>query len=374
MNPNLTSPVIIESPGRINLIGEHIDYNGGYVMPAAIAHRIRFNFEANPAGLGTVYSETFDHRFEFDPQNIKRSSEQWQNYILGVVDQINSIRPGKITGFHCQMESNIPMGAGVSSSAALECGIAKGLNELFGLGLSDLQIIKLCRDAEHNFVGTNCGIMDQYAVVKGRKGEVLLLNCQTMTHQYIPADFGPYSLLLLNSNVEHNLSSSDYNLRREECENVLAIIQKSFPHYQHLAEVSIENLNSLRDKLDGVNYRRALYVVEEQSRTRQSAIALRNKDLDYFGKLLYDSHRGLKELFEVSCKEIDFLVDFAGSHKQVLGARMMGGGFGGCTLNLVRNDYLHEFIDLAAASFRRKFGVDLSAIEVEVSEGTRISQ
>jgi len=199
--------VTIESPGRINLIGEHIDYNGGYVLPAAIDKKITLKFKKNSSKRCNIHSSTFNSSFEINLNNLQRSESEWQNYILGVVYHIENIKPGKIEGFDCLIESNLPLGSGISSSAALECGIAKGLNELFEIGLSDLEIIIISRDAEHTFVGTKCGIMDQFAVVKGKKNHLLLLNCDTLEHESIEVNFAPYVILLLNTNISHNLAS-----------------------------------------------------------------------------------------------------------------------------------------------------------------------
>jgi len=213
---NLKYDIVIDSPGRINLIGEHIDYNGGYVLPAAMDKKITLSFRKNNTTTCEILSSNFKSSFTADLNNLVRSDVEWQNYILGVLFHANVLKPNAIQGFDCIIESNLPLGSGISSSAALECGIAKGINELFNLGLTDIEMIKLSRDAEHTFVGTKCGIMDQFAVVKGKKDHLILLNCETLKYELIEANFAPYIVVLLNTNVSHNLATSEYNVRRDE--------------------------------------------------------------------------------------------------------------------------------------------------------------
>ncbi len=215
------SDIVIASPGRINLIGEHIDYNGGHVLPAAIDKKITFRFRKNNTNYCEILSSNFKSSFKIDLKKLVRSDIEWQNYILGVLYHINVLKPESLQGFDCIIESNLPLGSGISSSAALECGMAKGVNELFDLGLTDLEIVTLSRDAEHTFVGTKCGIMDQFAVVKGQQDHLILLNCETLDYHLIEAEFSPYIVVLLNTNVSHSLASSEYNVRRDECHTAL---------------------------------------------------------------------------------------------------------------------------------------------------------
>ena len=364
-----TFDIIIQSPGRINLIGEHIDYNGGLVLPGAIDKCITLKFRSNGTNKGLIYSKNFDAHFEFDLDHIAPSSEEWRNYILGVVCHILRLKPNSVKGFDCEIESNLPIGSGLSSSAALECGIASGLNQLFCIGLSDLEIIKLSRDAEHSFVGTKCGIMDQFAVVKGKENHLLMLDCDTLHYELIPADFKEYQLLLLNSKVSHNLASSEYNVRRKECHEAMTEIQQKYAQYKSLAKVPMPVLQECIETLSQTVYNRALYVIAEQARTIQAAANLKNGDLQELGALLYASHHGLSELYEVSCPEIDFLVDYTKALNYVLGARMMGGGFGGCTINLVQNEHVSDFIQNISKSYKDKFQIDLEHIDVNISDG-----
>lgn len=366
---SFNSEVIIDSPGRINLIGEHIDYNGGLVLPAAIDKKITFRFRKNNSDSCEILSSNFKSRFKIDLNDISRSQTEWQNYILGVIYHIHELKPGSVKGFDCIIESNLPLGSGISSSAALECGVAKGLNELFSIGLTDLEMIKLSRDAEHTFVGTKCGIMDQFAVVKGKANSLILLDCDTLEYKLIPADFSPYTVLLLNTNVSHSLASSEYNVRRDECHTALAAIQKKYPKYKSLAEIEPEVIEEFKQILPEKVFNRALYASQEHRRTLEAVQYLEANDLKGFGDCLYRSHNGLQNMYEVSCKELDFLVDFSKDFDYVLGARMMGGGFGGCTINLIHTDKVEEFIENAKAAYQEKFDLDLSPIAVKISNG-----
>lgn len=365
------SDVVIESPGRINLIGEHIDYNGGHVLPAAIDKKITLHFRKNNSNCCEIYSSNFKNSFTIRLNKLERSDVEWHNFILGVLYHINVLKPESIKGFDCIIESNLPLGSGISSSAALECGIAKGLNELFDIGLTDLEIIKLSRDTEHTFVGTKCGIMDQFAVVKGKKDHLILLNCETLDYDLIEADFSPYVIVLLNSNVSHNLAGSAYNVRRDECNTALDTIQKKYPEYQFLTEVPSQVVEEFKTVLPENIFNRALYVTQENQRVLKSVNLLKNKVLDTFGQCLYESHHGLQYLYEVSCKELDFLVEQTKDLDYVLGSRMMGGGFGGCSINIVHKDKVEVLIKNVSAAYEKKFHIQLSAILTTISDGVK---
>lgn len=363
------SEVIIESPGRINLIGEHIDYNGGNVLPAAINLKITLSFRKNNKILSSVWSKNYNVGFNFDPNSVEKSDKEWENYILGVVDEINVIKPNVIEGFDCIIDSKLPIGAGISSSAALECGMAKGLNELFQIGLTDEQIISLSRNAEHTFVGTKCGVMDQFAVVKGIKNSLIHLNCKTELYEIIEADFSPYSILLLNTNVSHNLATSEYNIRQAECNTALQKIRLKYPEYDFLADVPQNIVEEFKNVLNGKAYHRALFVSQENSRVLMAVKAIKGKSFKEFGNLMYESHDGLQNLYDVSCKELDFLVDYSKGKNYVLGSRMMGGGFGGCTINLIHQDYVDNYIADISKGYIKEFKTKLTAIKVSIGDG-----
>ncbi|UII78718.1 galactokinase [Flagellimonas sp. CMM7] len=365
------SDVVIESPGRINLIGEHLDYNGGQVLPAAINLKVRLNFKKNGTRKCNCYSKNYDNHFEIDLDKVEISEKEWHNYFLGVVHFIVQAHPNKIKGFDCIVESDLPIGSGISSSAALECGFAKGLDALFSIGLSDDELVTISRDAEHHFVGTKCGIMDQFAVVKGKKGKLIRLDCNDLSFQYIPANIEPYSIVLLNTNVSHNLATSEYNLRRQECDEALIAIQEKYPEYDVLAHVPEVKAKEFESILPFKIFDRLLYVVQENARTIAASEALETGNLEAFGQKLFESHEGLKNLYKVSCGELDFLVDFAQEYKGVIGSRMMGGGFGGCTINLVHKDRMDSFITEAALAYNLKFNIRLSSFTVAIGDGVK---
>ncbi|MDN3593565.1 galactokinase [Zunongwangia endophytica] len=368
-------PVIkVASPGRINLIGEHTDYNNGFVMPTAIDKKIYLEFKENDTeSTCRVYSATYNAYLEYDANNLSISENSWENYVLGVTNELKAL--GKsIKGFDCVIESDLSTGAGISSSAALECGFASGLNALFNLGLSKTEITKLSQKAEHNFVGNKCGIMDQYASVMSKKDHIILLDCESLHAEYIPADFKSCKLLLLNTNVSHNLADSEYNTRRQECETAVEVIQQKYPEVKSLRDVNLEMLSEFEDKLEGKQYQRSRYVIEENERVMNATTAIKSGELSEFGTLMYGSHDGLQHDYEVSCPELDFLVEFSRDKDYIYGSRMMGGGFGGCTINLIEADKIDEYVAEAAEAYYKKFNIKLDTIAVLPSEGTIVEK
>ena len=369
---NFLTDIEVESPGRINLIGEHIDYNGGFVLPAAIDKVIHFKFKKRKDNLIHVQSMEFDNPLKIEINKLNKSPISWHNYIIGVLYYINILCPDKIHGFDCVFKSNLPVGSGISSSAALECGFAKGVNELLKLKLSNQEIISLCQCAEHDFAGTKCGIMDQYAVINGLDNHFLLLNCQKITHKLVPAQLLNHKIVLINTNISHNLSASEYNVRTQECKSALDSIQVKYLEYNFLCDIPVEIIKEFKTNLSFNEYKRAVFASEENQRTLKAVDFLENGDLHNLGNLLYSSHQGLRDLYEVSCKELDFLVEFTKNISSVKGARMMGGGFGGCTLNIVKEDYADQFINDISEAYLKKFNIKLTPHMVKTNNGVRV--
>ena len=363
----------VYSPGRINLIGEHIDYNGGFVLPAAIDKCITFSFGFNESPHQVnVYNEDLQEYHSINLEELKPGDISWLNYIKGVLYGLKKECPDSLSGFDCTIKSNLPMGAGLSSSAALECGIGKGVDKLFKLNIGAIEMITLCREAEHTFTGTHCGFMDQFSVYLSEKDHFMLLNCEKLEHELIPYNLKDHTLVLLNTNVSHTLADSEYNKRRNTCEEALDIISKEFPEMTSLAETSTEALEKIKSQLNSEQIEKATYVMQEQKRVKDAVKAIKEKNIPELGKLMFASHSGLQHLYKVSCKELDFLVEHAKGFEGVLGARMMGGGFGGSTINLVHKNRVDDFISHASEAYKTEFSIALTPIRVNLSDGTRV--
>jgi galactokinase len=362
-----TKPLIVFSPGRINLIGEHTDYNDGFTFPAAINKGIALAISKSALNVSSVYAINKEELYEFTTENIKPLLDGgWRNYVLGVVAELQNLGK-KLGNFNSVFAGNIPGGAGMSSSAALENSFVYGLNDLFELGLTKNEMILVSQKAEHNFAGVKCGIMDQYASMFGVKKSALLLDCRTIESKPYKIDFKEYKLMLINTNVKHDLSESAYNDRREVCEKISSLLQISA-----LRDASKENLDELIGKISDEEYQKALYIINENNRVKQFSEAINKDDIAALGDLLYQSHEGLSTKYKVSCEELDFLVDSAKECPNVLGARMMGGGFGGCTINLVKKHEFKVFKKDIARKFRNKFKKKCSVYSVKLSKGTKI--
>lgn len=293
--------------------------------------------------------------------------EGWENYVLSVVNEF--IIAGKsVGGFDCVFGGNIADGAGMSSSAAVEGGLAVGINEMFDCGYNRVELALLCQRAEHNYPGVQCGIMDQYANMNGKKDHVILLDCMKLTHEYFPLVLNDYKLVLIHSKVKHELGSSEYNKRREQCREALQIMNKDgITSFRDVSKA--EDLFAYKTEMGEEVYMRALYVVEEIERTKRAAAFLKEGKLIEFGELMYKTHEGLRSLYMVSCKELDFLVDKAKENKQVIGSRMMGAGFGGCTINLVKKDIAQSFVDETLRAYKAEFGIEGERYEVGITDG-----
>lgn len=362
-----TKPLLVFSPGRINLIGEHTDYNDGFAFPAAINKGIALALSKSDSGKSEAYALDKKERYSFETKKVKPLEKGgWKNYVLGVVAELQH-RGHKIADFNSVFAGNIPSGAGMSSSAALENSFVFGLNELFNLNLSKNEMILISQKAEHNFVGVQCGIMDQYTSMFGIKNSALLLDCRAITSIPYKIDFGDYKLVLINTNVKHDLSESAYNDRRKACERVSNLLQVSA-----LRDASKADLDKIKNDITEEDYKKAIYVINENNRVKLFSEAIKIEDLKTLGELLYQSHKGLSTRYKVSCDELDFLVDCTKENPDVLGARMMGGGFGGCTINLVHKDALKNFEKEISKKYRSVFGKDCTFYSVKLSSGTEI--
>lgn len=368
-----TPALLVRAPGRINLIGEHTDYNEGFVLPAAIDKAIWFAVSPRADDLLHFQALDFQDAFFGEIKNLKKSEKRWPNYLLGTFSELqkDGFFPG---GVNVVFGGDIPTGAGLSSSAAVESGLLFALNELFGFGLSGPKLARLAQCAENNFVGMNCGIMDMYASLMGRGNQALLLDCRSLETEYFPVSLPDYTFLLCDSGVKHQLVDSEYNTRRRECEEGVEMLKKSFPEkeIQSLRDVGLEMIFSEKNRLREVVFQRCKFVIEENERVLSACKALKNNDLSLFGKLLYQSHEGLQQAYEVTCPETDFLVEQTFSDSSVLGARQMGGGFGGCTLNLLHRDVVSNFQERMQSVYREKWSRDLKFYPVEITNGVEI--
>jgi galactokinase len=362
-------PLVVRAPGRINLIGEHTDYNDGFVMPAAVDKEIFFGISGSSDKRSVVYSINYDEQFEIDLENPQRVEHpRWANYLLGVLFQFRE-KGYPIKPFSCVFGGNVPLGAGMSSSAAMECGFAVALREFHLLKVPDIELIKMAQWAEHHFVGVMVGIMDQFASVMGKAGNAIVLDCRSLTHHYAPLDLRDFGIILCDTKVKHSLVDSEYNTRRNECQAGVRILQKRYPGIRSLRDVTPEMLEGSRGEFERKVYDRCLYVVQEIIRVQQASDDLKAGNIAAFGKKMFETHEGLSHLYEVSCKELDFLVEEAAKFDGVIGARMMGGGFGGCTINLVRTGKSTEFIRHMTGRYRQAFNIEMAAYEVNVVDG-----
>lgn len=362
-----TEPLMVFSPGRINIIGEHTDYNEGFVFPAAINKGIVAAIQKSDSKTSIAYAVDKEEQIVFSLDKLKPSPEgNWENYVFGVVSEIQN-RSKTIGDFNFAFGGDIPGGAGMSSSAALENSVVFGLNELFELGLTKEEMILISQKAEHNYVGVKCGIMDQYASMFGIENNALMLDCRTVRSIPYEINFKDHQLILINTNVKHSLSDSAYNDRRSACESVAEML-----NVKALRDATEYDLETIRDKVTSENYQKALYIIQENNRVIKASKAIETGNLQALGALIYASHNGLQHQYKVSCDELDFLVAQAKDNKHVLGARMMGGGFGGCTINLVSKGHSQVFTSKVSKAFKDKFNKDCSVYYVELSNGTGI--
>jgi galactokinase len=338
-------------------------------MPAAIDKGIWYAVAPNNSDTLNFFS--FDENEEYSVSRFEvRINDGWRNYVLGVVDQVIQ-KNLPLQGFDCVFGGDIPIGAGLSSSAAVECGLLFALNEIFQFQLSRLDIALMAQKAEHTFPGVQCGIMDMYASLMGKRDHVILLNCLKLEHKYFPLQLREYTLVLINTKVHHSLASGEYNIRRQQCQEGYKIIQMNVErNISSWQDVHPQDVEQLKDKMEGKVYQRSLYVTQEIERTQKAGQHLENNQLEEFGKLMFETHKGLSELYEVSCPELDFLVDKAKDHPSIIGSRVMGGGFGGCTINFIKKQDWAEVTDQITKAYKQQFNIDAEVYEVATSDGT----
>lgn len=363
---------VYASPGRINLIGEHTDYNGGFVFPGAIDKGIMCEIRPNGTNKVMAYSIDLKDRVEFDIDDEKGPKASWARYLYGIVQEMKK-RGVDVKGFNTAFAGDVPLGAGLSSSAALESCYAYALNDLFGENkVSKWDMVLAGQATEHNYCGVNCGIMDQFASVFGMEGKLMRLDCRSREFEYFPFDPRGYRLVLVDSVVKHELASSAYNDRRKSCENVVAALQKKYPEktIETLRDADWDMLNAVKDEVSEEDMKRATFVLGEKDRVLAVCDALNAGDYETVGKKMYETHHGLSKEYEVSCEELDYLNDIA-REDGVTGSRIMGGGFGGCTINLVKEDLYDHFIADVKKKYAERYGKEPKIYDVVIKDGSR---
>ncbi len=358
--------LLMKAPGRINLIGEHTDYNDGLVFPAAIDKCFVYAFKRNNSNIINVHALDLTETFKIDLDDLKKTESSWVNFLIGLVKQLFE-NGCVIEGFDCVMASDIPIGSGMSSSSALECGFIGGINELFILGLKPWQMITMSHTSNHGFLGVKGGILDQFSSFFGKEGQAMLLDCRDQTFEYKPISFENHRIVLINTKVTHDHVTGDYNKGPEECKQAVALIKDKFPDINSLRDVNIEMVDHcqlplhLADRVD--------FIFNENKRVLAFANALEANNLNKIGELLYQSHEGLKNQYLVSCRELDLLVDLTKNIPQVLGSRMMGGGFGGCTINIIEASNATKVINEVMSKYELETGIKPEAYFVKISAG-----
>jgi galactokinase len=367
-----TPSVIVRSPGRVNIIGEHTDYNEGFVLPAAINKAAYIAMSLRDDDEVHLYAADLNETFSATILNIKPVGDtSWPNYIVGAAAQL--LKKGFLSvGFNAVLVSDVPIGAGLSSSAAVESAVIFALNELLKANLSKTEMIKMAQMTEHEFAGVKCGIMDMFASVMGKKDHVIKLDCKNLDYEYVPFKLDGIKILLLNTNVKHSLASSEYNTRREECEQGVVWIKEHEPEVNSLRDVSVDMLNKYVLPKDKIVYNRCLFIVEEINRLKTGCEDLQNGDIASLGKKMFATHEGLSKQYEVSCTELDLLISYVKNNENVIGARMMGGGFGGCTINLVKESAIEKLIAAIKPAYEAATNLPLTYYIASIENGTEI--
>lgn len=357
------------SPGRINIIGEHTDYNGGFVLPGAIDKAMYCEIKPNGTNKVRAYALDLNESCEFGLEEADKPQQQWACYIFGVCREMAK-RGNPVQGFNTVFAGDVPLGAGMSSSAALESCFGFALNDQYNLGFDRFELALIGQATEHNYCGVMCGIMDQFASCNGKEGYLMRLDCRSLEFQYVPFDPKGYKVVLLNTCVTHNLAGGEYNKRRQSCERVVAAIAKRHPEVKLLRDANLDMLKEVKNEVDATDYMRSEFVIEEIQRLLDACAAMEKDDYETVGKKMYGTHEGLSKKYEVSCPELDFLNDMA-KECGVTGSRVMGGGFGGCTINLVKEELYDNFIRKATEAYEKKFNIKAKVYDVVIKDGAR---
>ena len=365
-------PLIVRSPGRVNIIGEHTDYNEGFVLPAAIDKAAYIALSLRSDNEIHLKAMDLNESFSISIGDLKPIHNiSWPNYMLGAVAQF--VKQGiKIPGFNALLSSDVPIGAGLSSSAAVECAMVFALNELLKTNIDRITMVKMAQKAEHEYAGVMCGIMDQFASMMGRKDQVIKLDCRSLEYEYVPFKLEGIKVLLLNTNVKHSLASSAYNTRRKECETAVEWVREHVPGVHSLRDVTEEMLDQFVFLRDELIDKRSRFIVQEIQRLHGGCKNLKDGDLKSLGEKMFATHRGLSQMYGVSCKELDWLVKQVSDNKHVIGARMMGGGFGGCTINLVKEEEVEELVATLIPAYEKEMNLPLTYYIASIENGTEI--
>ncbi|MCD8102522.1 MAG: galactokinase [Alistipes sp.] len=363
------TPSVYTAPGRVNLIGEHTDYNNGFVLPASIDKAIWTAIRPNGTAGVNLYSVDYDAQVGFGLDGPK-PSQLWASYVYGIAKELAK-KGVAVGGFDAAFGGNVPLGAGMSSSAALESVFGFALNELFGGGLTREEIAKAGQMTEHNYIGVKCGIMDQFASLLGRDGHLLRLDCRSLEYELVPFKIDGYRVLLVDSMVKHSLASTEYNVRRQQCEAGVAVVARHEPGVETLRDVTFGMLEKYGAEMDPVSLKRCTFVLNENKRVLDGCEALKRGDIGTFGKMMNGSHHGLSVNYEVSCPELDFIAAFGQAYDGVIGARMMGGGFGGCVIHLIEEGVHDRYLAALRPAFEKQYGKEPRVIDVVIGDGAR---